>query len=173
MCSFWKSSYSSESEKWNSYFPSTSLVPTLVYGPPFIQMSPSEDWKKSLNCHGRHSFPSSLPISYPLSIVSTNTAYLFSQCPSLLMASQSGPYLKSSSVPASYWCPGFLPASCSILASASCLPACRSCLFLHPSSLTTLFLFDSFIFACAMPSFWNAFLLSRPSFKTQLSYPQS
>ena len=53
---------------------------TLAYGPPFIQMSLSEDWKKSLNCHGRHSFPSSLPISYPLSTVSTDT-YLFSQCP--------------------------------------------------------------------------------------------
>ena len=67
----------------------------------------------------------------------------------------------------------WLPVCILLYPYLSVLPACLSCLFLHPSSLTTQFLFGFIIFACVAPSFWNAFLPSSSSFKPQLSYRQS
>ena len=69
--------------------------------------------------------------------------YLLNQClfphpPGMpAHASYSEPNFRSLSALSSYWCPGFLSASCAIPASVSCLPAYLPCLCRHTSSLTT------------------------------------
>lgn len=169
----------SESKKWNSsYFPSTLFgFPTFANGLPIRPDASARNLKEVLELPRETFF--SLFIIYVIStlcISTNNTCHLnrctFSPSPQHHCSwhPRQGPTLS----PPQFLTPVDVLASRlhPALSLPQC-PACLSCLSLHPSSLTTQFLFGFIIFACAVPSFWNAFLPTSSSFKPQLSHPQS